>query len=108
MAYFGFAYYEENQKAMNVVALAKDKTAVVPSAKTIEDGSYPLARPLVIYVNTKASQQRPELKAFISFLIKNAAALSKEVGYVPLKEAVYADTLKKFEAATGGPAKQTH
>jgi phosphate transport system substrate-binding protein len=108
MAYFGFAYYEENQKAMNVLALAKDTTAVVPSPKTIEDGSYPLSRPLVVYVSNKAAQQRPEVKAFVSFLLKNAAKLSKEVGYVPLKEAVYTDTLKKFEAATGGSAKQTH
>ncbi|HYX39998.1 MAG TPA: PstS family phosphate ABC transporter substrate-binding protein [Oligoflexus sp.] len=108
MAYFGYAYYEENQQSMNLVALAKGKDAVAPSPKSIEDGSYPLSRPLVVYVNTKAAQQRPELKLFVSFLLKNAAKLSKEVGYIPLKEAVYTDTLKKFEAATGGPAKQTH
>ncbi len=106
LAYFGFAYYEENKKSMNLVALMKDKTAVAPSPASIEDHSYPLSRPLVIYVNNKAAQERPEVRLFMSFLLKNAAQLSKEVGYIPLKDSVYADTLKKFEASMG--AKQSH
>jgi phosphate transport system substrate-binding protein len=108
MAYFGYAYFEENKNAMSAVSIVKDKTAVAPSPQSIEDGSYPLARPLVIYVNTKAAQERPELKAFITFMLKNAATFAKEVGYVPLKESIYADMLKKFEAATAGTAKQSH
>jgi len=106
LAYFGFAYYEENKKSMNLVALMKDKTAVAPSPATIEDNSYPLSRPLVIYISNKAAQERPEVRLFMSFLLKNAAKLSKEVGYIPLKDSVYADTLKKFEASMG--AKQSH
>jgi phosphate transport system substrate-binding protein len=105
LAYFGFAYYEENKNAMRLVALMKDKTAVAPSLASIEDHSYPLSRPLVIYISNKAAQQRPEVKIFISFLLKNAAMLSKEVGYIPLKDSAYADMLKKFEASFG---KQTH
>ncbi|WP_218109967.1 PstS family phosphate ABC transporter substrate-binding protein [Oligoflexus tunisiensis] len=96
LGYFGYAYYVENKRVLNVVPLAKGKDAVAPSDKSIEDGSYPLSRPLLIYVNDK-SAQRPEAKAFVSFLLKNAATLSKEVGYIPLKEATYADILKKFK-----------
>ncbi|MDQ3230932.1 MAG: PstS family phosphate ABC transporter substrate-binding protein [Pseudobdellovibrionaceae bacterium] len=108
MAYFGYAYYEANPKAMNLVALAKDKEGVTPSPKSIEDGTYPLSRPLVVYVSNKAAKERPELKLFVSFLLKNAGPLAKEVGYIPLREAIYTDALKKFEAATSAPAKQTH
>ncbi|WP_141731461.1 PstS family phosphate ABC transporter substrate-binding protein [Oligoflexus tunisiensis] len=108
MAYLGYAYYEENKKLMNVVALAKDKDAVIPSPKTIEDGTYPLARPLVVYVNNKSAQQKPEVKLFVTFLMQNVGALAKEVGYIPLKDAVYTETLRKFEAATGGPTQQSH
>jgi phosphate transport system substrate-binding protein len=104
LAYFGFAYYIENQKTVKDIPLAgKDGTVVSPNAETIEKGTYSLARPLVIYVNKK-SAQKPEVKAFVSFLLKNAAALSKEVGYVPLKEAVYTDAIKKFEAVASGKA----
>ncbi len=104
LGYFGFAYYIENQKKIRDIPLSgKDGVAVTPSAETIEKGTYSLARPLVVYVNKK-SAMKPEVKAFVSFLLKNAAALSKEVGYVPLKEAVYTDATKKFEAAISGKA----
>lgn len=104
LAYFGFAYYIENQKTVKDISLAgKDGTVVAPNPETIEKGTYSLARPLVIYVNKK-SAQKPEVKAFVSFLLKNAAKLSKEVGYVPLKEAVYTDAIKKFDAAASGKA----
>ena len=107
LGYFGFAYFVENKNAIRGVSVAgKDKVAVEPNPETIEKGSYTLARPLLIYVNKKATQ-KPEVKAFVEFLLKNASKLSKEVGYVPLKEAVYTDALKKFQAASSG-AKQSH
>ncbi|HYX38395.1 MAG TPA: PstS family phosphate ABC transporter substrate-binding protein [Oligoflexus sp.] len=104
MAYFGYAYYLENQNTLKVVALAKDKDAVVPGDKTIEDGSYPLSRPLVIYASNNAAK-RPEVKAFLTFLLKNAGKLSKEVGYIPLKDAAYTDALKKLDTAFSAAAK---
>lgn len=105
LGYFGYAYYVENQKALRDIPIAKDKEAVTPNPETIENGSYPLARPLVVYVSKKAAA-RPEVKAFVEFLVKNAGTLAKEVGYVPLKESIYAETLKKFQAETG--TKATH
>jgi phosphate transport system substrate-binding protein len=107
MAYIGYAYYEENKKMMNVVALIKDKDPVLPNHQTIGDGSYPLARPLVVYVNNQSAQQKPEVKLFVNFLMQNVGALAAEVGYIPLKDAVYSETLRKFESVTG-PAKPSH
>lgn len=103
LGYFGFAYYVENQKIVRDIPLAKDKEAITPTAETIENGSYPLSRPLVIYVNKKAAA-RPEMKAFIEFFLKNAGTFAKEVGYVPLKESIYTETLKKFQASVGAKA----
>ncbi len=104
LGYFGFAYYTENAKSVRDIPIAgKDGVAITPNAETIEKGTYTLARPLMIYVNKK-SAQKPEVKAFVSFMLKNAAKLSKEVGYVPLKEAVYTDAIKKFDAAVSGKA----
>ncbi len=107
LAYFGFAYYIENQKVLRDIPIAATgKEAVTPTPQTIEDGSYTLSRPLLFYVNTK-SAQKPEVKTFVEFMIKNAAKLSKEVGYVPLKETMYTDALKKFQTSVNA-AKQTH
>ena len=62
----------ESEKAQ---ALAVDggKGGTLPSAKTVEDGSYqPLSRPIFIYVNIK-SADKPEVKEFVEFYMKNAA-----------------------------------
>ena len=102
LGYFGFAYFVENQKAIRALPIAdKGGAAVTPNPETIEKGSYSLARPLVVYVNKK-SAQKPEVKAFVNFLLKNASALSKEVGYVPLKDSIYTDAIKKFETSVSG------
>lgn len=107
LAYFGYAYYIENKGTVRDIPIAANgKEAVEPTPQTIEDGSYTLSRPLLFYVNTK-SAQRPEVKTFVEFLMKRGAALSKEVGYVPLKEAMYTDALKKFQTSVDA-AKQTH
>ncbi|MBC7659756.1 MAG: PstS family phosphate ABC transporter substrate-binding protein [Chitinophagaceae bacterium] len=104
LGYFGFAYFTENQKILRDIPLAgKDGAPVAPTPETIEKGTYPLSRPLMLYVNKK-SAQKPEVKAFVSFMLKNAGRLSKEVGYVPLKESIYSDVIKKFDAFTSGKA----
>ncbi|MEW6313577.1 MAG: PstS family phosphate ABC transporter substrate-binding protein [Pseudomonadota bacterium] len=96
LGYFGFAYYIENQKKLKAVAIDGGKGAVMPSGKTVEDGSYtPLSRPIFIYVSAK-SMDKPEVKEFVEFYLKNAASLVKEVKYVPLPASAYATALKHF------------
>jgi phosphate transport system substrate-binding protein len=91
LGYFGYAYYAENQgklKAVPVVAKA-GAPAVAPSAKAVEDGSYqPLSRPIFIYVKAK-SLERPEIKEFVDYYLKNGPALIKEVKYIPLPARAY-------------------
>jgi phosphate transport system substrate-binding protein len=70
---------------------------VLPDEATIRDGSYaPLSRPLYIYVK-KSSLQRPEVRAFVDFYLKNAGGLASEVGYVPLPDQMYLDGLAKLK-----------
>ncbi|KAF0226120.1 MAG: phosphate binding protein [Erysipelotrichaceae bacterium] len=90
IGYFGFAYFEENADKLKVVPLTKDpvKAAVTPVFATIADSTYPLSRPLFIYVN-KASLKRAEVMSYVTFFIKNAKKLSAEVGYVSLPDADY-------------------
>lgn len=84
MGYFGYAYYEQNPDRVKLVAIDSGAGPVKPSLKSIAEGSYsPLSRPLFIYVS-RASAQRPEVAAFVSFYLQSAAGLAKEVGYAPL------------------------
>jgi len=78
LGYFGFSYYEENADTLDAISL----DGVAPSADTITDGSYPLSRPLYIYVS-KASLKKPEVVAFVKYYIENARSLAEELQFVP-------------------------
>jgi phosphate transport system substrate-binding protein len=107
LGFFGFAYYVENQKKVKAIAVDGGKGPVLPSVKTVEDGSYqPLSRPIFIYVNIK-SADKPEVRQFVEFYMKNAEALVKEVKFFPLPAQAYAMNLehlnkKKLGTVFGG------
>lgn len=109
LGYFGFAYYAENPNKLKAVPVDGGKGPVMPSAKTVEDGTYqPLSRPIFIYVAAK-SVARPEVKEFIEFYLKNAPELVRQVKYVPLPAKAYTQigsnfSKKKLGTAFGGTA----
>ncbi len=107
LGFFGFAYYEANQKKLKLIPIDDgDETngagAIAPSVASVADGTYqPLSRPIFIYVS-KAATDRPEVNAFVKFYIENAATLSAEVGYIPFPVDTYGLVEKRYEARTVG------
>jgi len=88
LGWVGYAFYLANQDRVKVLAIDNTKGAgcVDPSPETIADGSYPLSRPLFIYVN-QASAQRPEVAAYIDLYLSEAGLASvDESGYVRLAD----------------------
>jgi phosphate transport system substrate-binding protein len=111
MGYFGYAYYEENKDKLTAVAIkaAADKPAVLPSAQTIEDGTYqPLARPIFIYVNANSASTKPYVKEFVDFYLAESRMLIEEVKYVPFPEADQAAILTHWENRITGTAFNEH
>lgn len=107
LGFFGVAYYEHNKDKMKLVPIddekdANGKGAILPTYENVVNGTYqPLARPLFIYVSKK-SADKPEVKRFIDFYMKNSASLSKEVGYIALPQKAYELALKRFEKRITG------
>ena len=96
LGFFGFAYYIENQNKVAAVAIDNGKGAVLPSVETVEDGSYqPLSRPIFIYVNIK-SAEKPAVKEFIEFYLKNALLTVKQAKFFPLPPRAYSTMLEHF------------
>ena len=95
LGFFGFAYFEENQDKLTLVAVDdEDETngpgPTAPSPETVRSGTYrPLSRPVFIYPKVSALD-RPEVLSMVSFYLDQGAALVREVGYVPLTDAEYA------------------
>ena len=91
LGFFGYAYYIENKDKLRAVPIVEKagKPAVEPSMETVLKGTYqPLARPIFIYVNAK-SVDKPEVKEFVEYYMKNGGKLSREVKYVPLPDSAY-------------------
>lgn len=90
LGYIPHAYYTANRNAVKALSINNGKGAVPPDDDNIKNASYqPLSRPLFIYINAKAAQDKPELRAFVEFYLKNAPDLVKTVGYLPLPEDAY-------------------
>jgi phosphate transport system substrate-binding protein len=79
VGYFGYAYYKENAGKMNILSI----DGVTPDEVTVEDGSYPLARPLFIYSDATIMQEKPQVAAFINFFLTYVNEEIDEVGYFP-------------------------
>jgi phosphate transport system substrate-binding protein len=85
LGYFGFSYYEQNKDQLNLVGVGEDKSSCKkPSKEAIQDGSYaPLSRPLFMYPNEK-SLARPEVKAFMDYVIANYESIATSSQIVPM------------------------
>ena len=96
LGFFGYAYYAENTDKLKLIAIDGGKGPILPSEKTVMDGTYqPLSRPIFIYVNKK-SAEKPEVKEFVEFYLKNASKLVKEVKYIPLPDRAYKLAMERF------------
>lgn len=108
LGYIPYAYFAPHSSRMKAVAIQWDKNKVkepvMPSPENVIAGTYnPLSRPLFIYVNRK-SLDKPAVKEFVDFYLKNVATLAKEVKYVPLAETAYqmaVDRLRTMKTGTG-------
>jgi phosphate transport system substrate-binding protein len=89
LGFFGYAYYIENKESLKIVPVDGGSGPVVPTAQTINEGTYsPLSRPVFIYLNAE-SLSRPEVRSFVDFYIDNAGAIASEVGYIALPTEMY-------------------
>ncbi len=83
IGFFGYAYYQENADLLHILNIE----GVEPSATSVEDGSYPLARPLFIYSDATIMQEKPQVAAYVNFFLSNVNQVIDEVGYFPASTA---------------------
>lgn len=107
LGFFGLAYYEENKSKLRAVPIddlnsSNGDGPQMPTIGGVIKGTYqPLARPIFIYVK-RQSADRPEVKAFVDFYLKEGPKLVREVGYVPLSTSVYRKAQARFAKRTTG------
>lgn len=101
IAYFGFAYYQENRDKLKALTI----NGIEPNEQTGASGEYPLSRPLFIYSAPSILQARPQVAAFVNYYLQNANAElgtgADQIGYIPTPQAVQNRNALYWLAASG-------
>lgn len=79
VGFFGYAYYAENWEQLNVLAI----DGVEATADAVDAGNYPLARPLFMYTTASILAEKPQVGAFLNFVLTYVNEEIIEVGYFP-------------------------
>jgi phosphate transport system substrate-binding protein len=101
LGYFGLSYYEANTDKLNEVQVDGGSGCVAPTSETVQDGSYtPLSRPLFMYPSKEAIA-KPEVKAFMDFIVANQQAIAEAAQIVPLTEEQTTEAQSKLSELEG-------
>ncbi len=80
IGYDGLGYVTPDQKTL-AVAREAGGPYVLPSVETVNDGSYPISRPLYMYT---AGEPQGVIKAYLEWILSDGQALVSTLGFVPL------------------------
>ncbi len=100
LGWVGYSFYEANRDQLKAFEVAgSDGKCVAPSAESISDGSYPISRPLYIYVNSAKLEESPALEQFVELYVsEEGLATAAEVSYVELDEEEAEATREAFSS----------
>lgn len=81
IGYDGLGYVTPDQK---VIAVSVDEAGpfVLPSVETVNDGSYPISRPLYMYT---AGEPQGAVRACAERILTKGQAIVPALGFVPLR-----------------------
>jgi len=103
LGWVGLAFAEENADTVKEIAVAEEPngTCVEPTAETVSDGSYPISRPLYIYVSTARAAENPTIGAYVDFYLAEGtiSKVLETVPYVNLPADELAATRAAWEAS---------
>ncbi len=98
VGFFGYAYYEANSEILNAVPIED----VVPAGSSVDDGSYPLARPLFMYAAPEIISEKPQVGDFLTYYLTVVNDEVEAAGYFPADAAGLNVARLLVAAATGG------
>jgi len=81
IGYDGLGYVTPDQKVI-AVGTAAAGPYVLPSVATVNDGSYPISRPLYMYT---AGEPTGPIQAYLEWILAEGQQLVGELGFVPLQ-----------------------
>jgi phosphate transport system substrate-binding protein len=105
LGFVGFAFADQNKDKVKLLGVAKEAGSdfVAPTPESIADNSYPLSRPLFIYVNKAKLDASPAIKAFVDYYVSDEGLANvTEADYVALNDEQKAKLKSTWDAKTVG------
>ena len=97
VGYFGYAYFAENADTLKVLSI----DGVEPNRENVDNASYPLARPLFMYSDANILQEKPQVAAYLNFVLTYVNEEITDVGYFPAADADLQASLQAWKDAVG-------
>ncbi len=104
LGWVGFAYAQEAGEGVKELEVSAEPNGdcVAPTADTISDQSYPLSRPLFIYVNKAKAQDNAAVSAYVDFYLNDLNTWVEESNYVAMPDDQVQETTSTWSAFEGG------
>jgi len=84
IGFFGYAYYDENRDTLKVLSIE----GVEPVVETVAGGEYPLSRFLYMYSDAEILNNKPQVAAYLNFVLTFVNEEIFDVGYFPASNEV--------------------
>jgi phosphate transport system substrate-binding protein len=98
LGWVGLHFAVENADVIKAIQVDGGDGCVAPTNDTVADGSYPISRPLFIYVNNAKVTENSALAPFVDFYLSDEGLASvAEEGYVNIPDEQLADTRSAWE-----------
>jgi phosphate transport system substrate-binding protein len=99
LGWVGLHFAEQNAGTIKALEVDGGDGCVAPNSETVVDKSYPISRPLFIYVNDGHADDNPALAPFVDFYLSDDGISSiTEEGYVALPDDQLAATRSAWES----------
>lgn len=97
IGYFGYAYYSEQADSLKILKIE----GIEANKAAVDAGTYPLARPLFMYSAASIFAEKPQVAAFLAYVLNTVNSVITDVGYFPANEDVIRAASQEWLSAVG-------
>jgi phosphate transport system substrate-binding protein len=99
LGFVGFSFAQNAGESVKEMPIDGGEGCVEPSAENVINETYPISRPLFIYVNAEKLESNPAVRPFVDFYLTDEGLVTsvEEVQYVVMSEEQIAGTRSTWE-----------
>jgi len=97
IGFFGYAYYDGEGDRLKILNI----DGVEATTANVDNGTYPLARPLFMYSDAEIMREKPQVAAWLAYVLNNAEEGMLGVGYFKAPDAAIDNAKQNWLDAVG-------